>query len=189
MKNLKFVLGVLLSLVMFSACSNDDESEEIAEDDENVIQPIDVADNPIDAFFNSQWPEPHTRLGGSGESPAFFHTPGPNGGSHLCEDTVCVINSRQELTDVYLGKKELPEIDFDRYTLIFGQHVMGGRGFYVTKKELVRGEDGNLTLNLHARNDDYLIMCACQIICFWGLYPKLTQKNVFVNVIEEYTNL
>lgn len=26
MKNLKFVLGVLLSLVMFSACSNDDES-------------------------------------------------------------------------------------------------------------------------------------------------------------------
>ena len=103
------------------------------------------------------------------------------------ENMVYVINSQQELADIYVGKKKLPEIDFDKYTLIIGQQIMPYRGFYIAKKKLSNGDNG-LILNLYAKNDRELLPCASQNLYFWGLYPKLSQKMVSVNVVKRYTN-
>ena len=103
------------------------------------------------------------------------------------ENMVYVINSQQELADIYVGKKKLPEIDFDKYTLIIGQQIMPYCGFYVAKKELL-ADDSGLILNLYARNDRESLPCASQNLYFWGLYPKLSQKTITVNAFIGYTN-
>ena len=99
---------------------------------------------------------------------------------------VYVINSRQELADIYFGEKELPAIDFDKYTLIIGQHMMPCLGFYITKKELVPNEDG-LQLTIYARNDGEILSLMIQRLFFWGLYPKLSQTTITVKAIKKYT--
>ena len=184
MKKLFLYLPLLLALVLGTAGCSDDEEK-------NVIQPIDVADSSISAFFSTEWPEPHKSFGGSGGTTSFFYDSDTYGGVHIYENLVCVINSRQELADIYQGKKELPEIDFDKYTLILGQQVMGYVGFYVARKELLAGEDGSLILNLYARNNarsDENMTPVLQILSFWGLYPKQAKKNISVNVIQEFPN-
>jgi hypothetical protein len=118
----------------------------------NVIPSIDVAGTPTASFFDTELPEYHQRSGSTQGTKSFFYDPNLLGGTNIYENAVCVINSRQELADIYLGEKELPEIDFDKYTLILGQQIMPYHGFYVAKKELV-AEDNGLVLNLYARND------------------------------------
>jgi hypothetical protein len=183
MRNSLFVFLCTLLSVGFFGCTNDEEKK-------SLIQPIDVTDSPIAVFFNTEWPEVHTGSVRIGEPNSFFYDPDTYAGVHIYENNVCVINSRQELSDIYQGEKALPEIDFDKYTLIIGQRVMGCAGYYITKKELLQGEDG-LCLNLYIRNDarsDELIPSIAQILPFWGLYPKQPQKVLSVNVIEEIPN-
>ena len=143
-----------------------------------------MKNTPIAAFFNTELPGGHTE--------SFFCEPAEWNDLPvpINKNLVYVINSREELADIYLGEKELPEIDFDNYTLILGQQIMRCLGFYVAKKELVIEDDG-LVLNLHARNDtpkNGLIMPAHQSLTFWDLYPKQTQKKITVKAIEEWPN-
>ena len=184
MKKLSFLFVGLFSLLTLTSCSSDDKETEA--EDVNAIRPIDVKNTPIDAFFN-------TELSGVfGYSTSFFCESAEWNGLPvpINKNLVYVINSREELADIYLGEKELPEIDFDKYTLILGQQIMPYLGFYVGKKELVKGED-TLILNLHARHDsrsDENLPTMLQILYFWGLYPKQIQKNITVNVIKEFPN-
>ena len=173
----------LFSLVTLTSCSDDEE-------DKNVIPSIDVAGTPIASFFDTELPELHQRSGSTQGTKSFFYDPNLLGGTNIYENAVCVINSRLELANIYLGEKELPEIDFDKYTLILGQQIMPYHGFYVAKKELV-AEDNGLVLNLYARNDarkDENLAAALQVLSFWGLYPKQTQKKITVKAIEEWPN-
>ncbi len=163
-----FCLACVIT-VMLCACSSDE--------DENVIQPIDVTDSPVAAFFNAELRESRG---------AFFVDSIDSFGTAILkkESISCVVNSREELADLYMGNKELPEIDFDKYTLIIGQQIMPGLGYYIRKRKLVMEEDG-LVLTLNARNDGEAIALALQHLYFWGLYPKLPQDRITVNVIEE----
>ena len=102
------------------------------------------------------------------------------------DKSVYVINSRQELADVYLGEKELPAIDFEKYTLIIGRRIMPCLGFYVAKKELVPGENG-LQLTIYARNDCEILSLELQHLYYWGLYPKQSQTTIIVNDVKKYT--
>ena len=171
---------VLMALVGMSSCSSDDEND-------NNISPVDVNDGPIAAFFKTELPERHSDSEYYLITRSFFFDPETLGGVQIEENIVCVINSRQELAEIYQGEKELPEIDFDKYTLIIGQQIMPYHGFYVAQKDLSAGDNG-LVLTLYARNDDELLSCAHQNLYFWGLYPKLSQKMVSVNVVKRYTN-
>ena len=180
-KNLFLYLPLLLALMLGTmGCSSDDEETEV--EDVNAIRPIDVKNTPIAAFFNTELPGGHTE--------SFFNDTAIYGKHKLEESMVYAINSREELADIYLGKKELPEIDFGKYTLVLGQQVMGCLGYYLAKKKLVAGEDG-LILTIHVRNDipkNGIITPAFMNLTFWDLYPKQTQKKITMNVIEEWPN-
>ena len=182
MKKLLFILSVLFASFCVSGCSKDDDDF-----NPNAIPPVSLANGTITDFFNSELPELHSSSDVRRYTKSFFYDPNSYGGMCIKENMAYVINSRQELADVYLGDKELPVIDFDRYTLIIGQQILPYLGFYVAKKELLAGDEG-LILHLYARNDGELLPCALQNLYFWGLYPKQSQKTITVNVIEEYTN-
>ena len=183
MKKYLYILMSAMLIVLSAGCSSDDESYP-----EGAVLPISVTDGEIVDFFNSEFKERHHSGDYYRISTSFFYDTVKYGGmGGINKDTIFVINSRQELADIYLGKKELPAIDFDKYTLIIGQQNMPCLGFYVAKKELIAGDKG-LILNLYARNDDELLACATQNLYFWGLYPKQSQKTITLNVYKEYTH-
>ena len=102
-------------------------------------------------------------------------------------NVVCLINSRQDLEAIYSGSRELPEFDFDKYTLIIGQQIMPCRDFYLVKKELLADVNG-LVLNLYVRNDGDNLSTAIQHLYYWGVYPKLVQKSILVKDFKDYPN-
>ena len=170
MKKYVLFISVIVVATWLCACNSDDDVNDFEEINPNAIQPINLTDGDIVDFFNI---DPH-RL-----STPFFQ-------DDDFDNKVYVINSRQALADVYLGEKELPAIDFDKYTLIIGQHMMPCLGFYITKKELVPNEDG-LQLTIYARNDGEILSLMIQRLFFWGLYPKLSQTTITVKAIKKYT--
>ena len=172
MRKFVFIFAILVASTFLGACSSDDDS--ISKD---VIQPVSLTSGPIVEFFNAELRRSTNSFWCDDYSGLYGDIP----------NIVCVVNSRQELADIYMGKKELPDIDFDKYTLIIGQQMMPGFGFYLTKKELTLSDDG-LILTLYTRNDSDIIPDALQHLYFWDLYPKLSQTKVSVTAITEYTN-
>ena len=173
------IFSVLIATAYLCACSSDDDS----------IPQINLTDGEIVDFFNSELQEMHSD-DNYFISKSFFYTiidSVDHDGMAIMENMVYVINSQQELADIYVGKKKLPEIDFDKYTLIIGQQIMPYCGFYVAKKELL-ADDSGLILNLYARNDRESLPCSLESLYFWGLYPKQSQKTITVNAFKEYTN-
>lgn len=165
MKKYVLFISVLVAATWLCSCSSDDDDF-----NPNAIQPVSLTDGDIVDFFN---------IDGKKFSIPFFM-------DDDFENRVYIINSRQELADVYWGDKELPAIDFDKYTLIIGMQKMPCLGFYITKKELVPSENG-LQLTIYARNDGEVLSLMKQRLYFWGLYPKLSQTTITVKVIKKYT--
>ena len=170
MKKYVLFISVIVAATWLCACSSDDDDNDFEEINPNAIQPVNLTDGDIVDFFNI---DPHR-----------WSTPFFTDGDY--DNKVYIINSRQELADVYLGEKELPTIDFDKYTLIIGQQKMPCLGFYITKKELVPSENG-LQLTIYARNDGEILSLMIQRLFFWGLYPKLSQTTITVKAIKKYT--
>ena len=197
MKKFVQIFSVLIVFVYLCACTSNDEQNpnenfiqpvSVVDEQnpiESIIQPVSVVDEVITTFFNSEIPELHIYENYK-RSESFFYDPDTYGGEIL-KNLVYIINSQQELADVYTGEKALPEIDFDRYTLIIGQEIMPCLGFYVAKKELY-ADDKGLVLSLCARNEKEILPTAIQHLYFWDLYPKLSQRNISVIVTKDYPN-
>ena len=179
MRKYVLIFSVLIATACLCACSSDDD----------FIPQINLTDGEIFDFFNSELREMHSDDNYIASRSFFYEIIDPvdHDGMPIMENMVYIINSQQELADIYVGKKKLPEIDFDKYTLIIGQQIMPYRGFYIAKKKLSNGDNG-LILNLYAKNDRELLPCASQNLYFWGLYPKQSQKTITVNAFKEYTN-
>ena len=185
MKKYLLFFNVLIATICFCGCSKIDESNE--DDSNNVILPINQIDGAIAVFLNAELPERHHSDDIYRISKSFFCEDKSGIKSAIKENIVCVINSRQELADIYMGEKDLPEIDFDKNTLIIGQQIMPCLGFYVAKKDLLARGD-SLILTLYAKNDCNKLAQELQNLYFWEIYPKLLQKTLSVNVIVEYAN-
>ena len=173
-----WMCAVLMMAIGMSSCRSDDE--------DNTVPQINKENGTVEDFFNTELPVAHDSFEYS-NSHSFFCEEKSGIKSAIKEDIVCVINSRQELEEIYLGEKEIPEIDFEKNTLIIGQQIMPCHGFYVAKKELLEGDDG-LVLTLYAKNDLVNLPQALMNLYYWEFYPKLSQKTISVNVITEYTN-
>ena len=186
MKKLVYILGSLfLFSASFTACSSDyddppeqpdshqDEvsvdsvdstQDEGASKDYSVISPVPVSEE-VKAFFDEALPYlPGLPIE---LSPFLFQS---NVNSEFF-----VLNSEQELRDVYKGEKHLPQLDFEQNTLIIGQMLMPGASFYLESVELRVYDDRNV-LAIYTREPPYLYSTLYNLY-FWGLFPKI-ENNI-----------
>lgn len=192
MKKVVFMMSMLLTLGLFSACNNEgdvDNGMYINEDgdlvpipipeDGEVVKPIELPNRYlwteeshkvalICSFFNEGLP-----IGTRSNS--FFV------GSD--KDECYLINNLNELKSIYCGDKELPELDFNKYTLIIGQKVMP-KVFYPVLSQELEFFDKKCELKLHvpaltAENKTDLPLY------YWALYPKLKTEDISVKFVRE----
>ena len=169
MKKVFLVLSLLLSLGMFYACSNEDETV-------NVYVPIEEGEDyaAIANFFNLE-------LSSDIYSQGFFvdSQNSTNVGEEVCK----IINSRKELKDIYSGDKDLPEIDFTKYTLIVGYIIMPDLGNNCVRQELVyTTTNSSPVLNLYVKNENEYKPTVISTLYFWGLYPKMQHSKISVTI-------
>ena len=83
-------------------------------------------------------------------------------------DTCYVINSHKQLDALYKGQKAIPNVDFDKYTLVLGRVYMPHTGESLGYHD-VSAEDYNINLYIEA----YPVgLSVIDLDYFWGLYPK-----------------
>jgi hypothetical protein len=100
----------------------------------------------------------------------------------------CILfNSMKELP-VANGYDEIPlqypTIDFDTYTLIIGQYLAYNGGIYLYRQAVVT-EPEAIIMNIQLKLFDGGHDDAIQLKSFWGLYSKLPQKPISVNILKK----
>ena len=119
---------------------------------------------------------------------SFFDNNMRNNPSFHIEHNTCIrVDSQEDLVRLYVGKDPIPEIDFTNFTLILGSKV-----FYdentdaVNFRQLLIESDESFQLNLytHHLNGNWGILGFPQIL-YYGLYPKLKEKEITVNLLYE----
>lgn len=186
-KKLLIVLGFISVIMTLASCDNDDnslyrveknESGEIAPVRCGIIiegyarQKVDESD-PVSVFFGKELHSPYWD-GFGNEFKTFFEQGEWN------DESCLMINSQQEFQAAYMGTKELPEVDFNQYTLVIGR-TWSSDGSYVLDKTVLYNRD--FTYELEAQFLHYLNGTAiCSIIRFyyWSLYPKLEPKEIIL---------
>ena len=101
------------------------------------------------------------------------------------EEKCIIINSEQEFREAYRGDKELPKVDFSKYTLVVGRSWGNDSSYFFDNFEMVdKGDSYQLNLRLiHNMLPDYLAFCMVIDIYFWKLYRKMESKPVGINRI------
>lgn len=157
-------MSILLSTSIFYACSHQGETNR-----SDILKPvIEIKGyNTISDFFNSELPV-------DANSASFF--------VNSEKDECYVINTLEGLKSIYNGDHQIPEIDFEKYTLIIGQHIMSASGYIIEKQEVVL-RDNDSVLNIFVNNKYEYKPSLYTPLYFWGVYPKLYKFNVDVNII------
>lgn len=97
------------------------------------------------------------------------------------EDAFYVINSKDQFQAVYSCEEKLPEIDFTRYSLVIGQKRIPNSYYFVSNQEIVESSE-SLELNIVAKTLSEGVWPSFSIMYYWGVYPKLPNKKLNVNV-------
>ncbi len=165
-KIIQSMLFLLMVALNFMGCSA--EGETVSAEGETVISPESKISQDIVSFFEKELPA-------FGYSDSFFIN--ENQDSDLC----LIINSSREFREIYSGEKDLPKIDFNRYTLIIGKVRMPESFFYVTRQYVtINNNDAVLNLDIApvSREGSWP---ALSTLYFWGLYSKLSVEKVHIN--------
>ena len=177
MKKVFFILGVLLSFGMFCACSSDDEVIERSEG--SSTRGIDTLESVKMSSVDSFLKEKILNTMNHNHAKGYFS---------IDEDTCYRIDSMEELAALYQGEEELPEIDFNNNTLLLGAKVFTDPNTDVEnyKMLLIESSDG-YNFNLYSRHleGEWTSLGITLQIYYYGLYPKLKDKDISVNLIYE----
>ncbi|MDR2906751.1 MAG: hypothetical protein LBU91_02025 [Bacteroidales bacterium] len=162
MKTLTFKLTMVSAVLLMLAgvtlaCKDDTEKK---------IYPMSFEkESPIDTFFEQYL----------SNSKCFF-----------IEDNAIkymLINSMNGLNNQMLCSLDtIPDIDFDTKTLIIGQHRMP-QIYYEIVEQYILEKETLLELNLIVRRSEGTYE-AFSSMHYWGIYPKLPSKDIFINIIE-----
>ena len=159
--------AALLLLGGFVACNDSEESEYIG------TPPV-TASADVSAFFKTYLPSSSS----SHPEPEF------NFSEIDDRDIECfVINSMEEFEAVAPPSVVLPVIDFEKYTLIIGQHLLGDPGYSFGKQAVdTDTESGKMTLNLVYSRMGGASPTVITTFYVWGLYSKLPESAIDVKI-------
>jgi hypothetical protein len=82
-----------------------------------------------------------------------------------------------EFRRAYECTDDLPEIDFDNYTLVIGKRTVAHTGHYVSNQKIIETCDLTFHLELTVRPEG---LSSVVLIHYWGMYPKLSNKPFYV---------
>ena len=202
---------VMLAMGLLIACSSDDDKKYVINDDEinndekyNDNPPIiscpgaieyvkggDVYDwayqdddklDPLELFFNEELHSPYWDDYGNVHK-SFFEQ------GSWDDESCLMINTREDFQNAYMGTKELPEVDFDKYTLVIGR-TWGNDGSYKLVDVMLIDNDDDYLLESYLVNHNGMATLAIVRIYYWRLYPKLPQKDIVIKriVVDENNN-
>lgn len=156
MKKIIFFAATLLLLTMAS-CQQDEDA------------PNKGSRAAVSSFFDSKLDD--------GESVLKDFFPASSYESETCY----LINSNTELEQLYSGDKELPEIDFDKYTLLIGW-VLEPCGYIVEKQTIDVADEAIVVTLTEKRDVDAAsgVIAAMYDYYFWKLCDKLPNKKVVI---------
>ena len=110
---------------------------------------------------------------------------------NILQDTCYVVNSYEDFRSIYFGEDKLPEVDFDTYTLIVGQHFCDAFRFAVMseiypKKQVFSEKEGEYALDIYyTLSKDSIWLNADVYAHFWGMYPKINAKEIKIDIITD----
>lgn len=132
-------------------------------------------------FFQAELHHPYYRDGGEA-FPGFF-------GEMEYDTQPCyLINSMEEFQTAYKGNEQLPEVDFERYSVLVGRtyRIDGSESLGIYN---LVDEDDHYRMYLGILrniNPDYGYTCDIGDLFYWDLYPKRESKpiNIERRVVE-----
>jgi hypothetical protein len=151
----KLLTFLCAGVLMSAACVACDKTN----DSVDGIEPIKASDAVI-SFF-----EEHTNNLSLGDK-----TP-----------TCLLINSAKEFAKIVPPSTALPTIDFNSYTLVVGQHVLGSPG-YLLKNQSVDKRPMVMKLTLIYERMGGASPAIMTTFYSWALYPKLPQKPIEIKI-------
>lgn len=170
-KKVLFLMSMLLTQGLLSACSSDENS-----DVHDSIKQIEIDSSTRD-FLNKELPVSSYNHWSYG----FFQ--------ELSTDTCFIINSNEELRRIYdESDSKLPElaIDFEKNTLVVGQHRIVEQFTLPIKLEgqfMFEKEDSYILQVYYSKSSNGVDLGIFKLAYYWGVYPKLKDKKLVVNFI------
>ena len=188
MKKLVYLFALCLLTAGLAACSSDyddppeqpgshqnetpTDSVEITPDegaakDYTVISSVPVSEE-VKAFFDEALPFSY-------DKPAYFKPYvdlGEDNGVHILSQWVVysVFNSKEEMQEQYVGDFDLPEIDFEKYTLVIGTSLMDKMDSLKTIEVRSYGEYNELTVSIGLGHYGQIEIYHFR---FWAIFPKI----------------
>ena len=174
-----WMFALLMLAVGISSCSSD-EIEKIPYKREiyNFGQTKGVDDDTyqrLSVFFQVELHRPHYDEFGTASS-SFFGELSP-------KDLPCyLINSMEEFRAAYQGNEQLPEVDFDRYSVLVGRTIrMGGAESLRSFSLEDEGDHYRLAIVILCNvNPDLIYTCDIGDLFYWNIYPKLETKPITI---------
>ena len=169
MKSNVLILKAVLLLLGGNLVACDDSKEP-----EVVGTPPVAASEEVTAFFTTHLPESSYNC-----SEVKFNFSEIDFGETEC----FLINSTEEFEAVAPSSVVLPVIDFEKYTLIIGQHLLGDPGYSFEKQAVdTDTESGKMTLNLVYSRMGGASPTVITTFYVWGLYSKLPGSAIDVKI-------
>ena len=183
MKRFIYLLSILFVVSAFAGCSSNEEENPVIGDNNHNSRKNDSAKEY--AEINNQISE---SLQSFFEEKLFNTSNLMKDRFSIKENTCYRIDSKEELAALYQGTDELPIIDCNTYTLILGSKVYTNPDTDSENyKQILLESDTCYNLNLYSRHlEGEWASCSISLqIYYLGLYPKLADKEIIVNIIYE----
>lgn len=173
MKKIILLSTLALMTGMLTACSNDSDEEN--DFPGTIIEEV-KCDSKTTAFFDEKVyaGSPHHILGGS-------RFPFLNEKTGETRDII-IINSEEELLELFPDAINLPEIDFSKNSLVIGRlhfiNKLGGKKPIELNRKVMYKNGNEYTLGLYYSYS--IIEIAIDIVEYvatWGIYPKLSSNS------------